>query len=296
MNIKKFTKIMLKIAGSVAILGVVCMIVAFAMGLTIDGFMKMLRDGRFAIKIKDGFQIEYEDGDLEGSVGLITGEENNDTAEGWTFYPSEEFNSIDLEFGAGVLDIHYDDVEDIQIYHENIKQFNAKVEYGVLKINTGHEVYIDDANNRQLVIILPTDMQLNEVDLEVAAAKAYVHGLMADNVSFTIGAGQADIVDIVTNGMEIEVGAGAAYVSNLSTNTLEVKCGMGQVELELCGAQSDYNCDIECGMGDVVVGDYSYGGVGTQHHGDNRHANKSIDVECGMGEVFVRFMDMVESI
>ena len=296
MNIKKFTKIMLKAAGIIAVLGVVCMIVALAMGLTTDGFMKMLQNGRFAIKIKDGFQIEYSDEDSSGSIGLIIGEEYGDESEGWTFYPSEEFHSIDLKFGAGVLDIHYDEVDQVEIYHENIKQFNAKVENGVLKINTGHEVYIDDADNRQLVIILPTDMQLNEVDLEVAAAKAYVHGLMADNVSFTIGAGQADIVDIVTNEMEIEVGAGAAYVSNLSTNTLEVKCGMGQVELELCGAQSDYNCDIECGMGDVVVGDYSYGGVGTQHHGDNHHANKSIDVECGMGEVIVRFMDIVESI
>lgn len=291
MNIKKFTKIMLKIAGSVAILGVVCMIIAFAMGLTTDGFMKMLRDGRFAIKIKDGFQIEYEDGDLEGSVGLITGEENNDTAEGWTFYPSEEFQSIDLEFDAGVLDIHYGDVENVEIYHENIKQFNVKVENGVLKISTGHEVYVDDADNRQVVITLPTDTKLNEVDVEVVAAKAYVHGLIADNVSFTIGAGQADIVDIVTNEMEIEVGAGAANVFNLSATTVEVKCGMGQVELEVLGDQRDYNCDVDCGMGNVVVGNYTYGGVGTKHHGENHHAYKHIDVECGMGEVVVSFME-----
>lgn len=296
MNIKKFTKIMLKTSGIIAILGVVCMVIALAMGLTTDGFMKMLQDGRFAIKIKDGFHIEYTDEDSNGSIGYVGGEENDDASEGWTFYPSEEFHSIDLKFGAGVLDIHYDEVDQVEIYHENIKQFNAKVENGVLKINTGHEVYIDDADNRQLVIVLPTDTQLDEVDLDVAAAKAYVHGLIAQDVSFKIGAGQADVVDISTEEMEIEVGAGAANVSNLSTTTLEVKCGMGQVELELCGAQSDYNCDIECGMGDVVVGGYSYGGVGTQHHGDNHHAHKSIDVECGMGEVIVKFMELVESI
>lgn len=296
MNIKKFTKIMLKAAGIIAILGAVCMIVAFAMGLTTDGFMKMFRDGRFAIKIKDGFQIEYTDGDSNASIGLITGDESDDAAEGWTFYPSEEFHSIDLEFGAGVLDIHYDEVDQVEIYHENIKQFNAEVKAGVLKINTGHDVYVDDADNRQLVIILPTDTQLNEVDLDVAAAKAYVHGLIAQDVSFKIGAGQADIVDISTDEMEIEVGAGAANVSNLSTTTLEVKCGMGQIELELCGAQSDYNCNVDCGMGNVVVGEHSYGGVGTQHHGDNHHAYKHIDVECGMGQVMVKFLELTESL
>ena len=296
MNIKKFTKIMLKVAGIIAILGAVCMVIAFAMGLTTDGFMKMLRDGRFAIKIKDGFQIEYTDEDSNGSIGLITGDENGDASEGWTFYPSEEFHSIDLEFGAGVLDIHYGEVDQVEIYHENIKQFNAEVKNGVLKINTGHDVYIDDADNRQLVIVLPTDTQLNEVDLDIAAALANVDNIHANEINVTIGAGQANITNAVTNVIEIEVGAGMAMVSDLNANTIEAKCGMGQMNIDVIGSQDDYNYDVDCGMGNVVVGNHSYGGVGTQHHGDNHHASKHIDVECGMGEVIVKFMELTESL
>ena len=295
MNIKRFKNIMLKLAGITAVLGVVCMVIAFAMGLTTDRFMQMLRDGRFALTIKDGHIVKYTEepmnGDGSNSIGLVTGESDNKASDEWQFIPAEDFKSLDVEFGAGVLDIHYDDVEDIQIYHENIKQFNAEVKNGVLKINTGHEVYIDDADDRQLVIILPRDMQLEEVDLEVAAALAHIDGILARDVSITIGAGQANVSNITADAIELEVGAGAAIVSKLDAKEIEAKCGLGQIDLELTGAQTDYKSDVECGMGEVVVGNHSYGGVGTQHHGANHEANKHIDVECGMGEVTVKFME-----
>lgn len=295
MNIKKFTNIVLKIAGVVAVAGAVCMLIAFAMGLTTDHFMQMLRDGRFALVIKDGYIVKYTEdlinGDGSNSIGLVTGESENETSDEWQFFLDEDCKSLDVDFGAGVLDIHYEDVEQVQIYHENIKQFNAKVENGVLKINTGHEVYIDDADNRQLVIVLPTDMKFDEVDLDIAAAMAHIDGIQAKEVSVSIGAGQANISNITTGSMEMEVGAGQAVVTALDAKEIKAECGMGQIDMEVTGAQTDYNCDVECGMGNVEVGHHGYGGVGTQHHGDNHEATKHIDVECGMGEVIVKFME-----
>ena len=295
MKMKKFTNIMLKIAGIMAVLGAVCMIIAFAMGLTTDHFMQMLRDGRFALVIKEGHIVKYTEEpmgeDVSNSMGLFVEESDVVESDEWQIFLDEECKSLDVDFGAGVLDIHYDDVEDIQVYHENIKQFKAEVRNGVLKINTGHEVYIDDADNRQLVIVLPTEMQLNEVDLDVAAALANIDGILAKDVNITIGAGQANISNITTESMELEVGAGAAIVSSLDAREIEAKCGMGQIDIEVAGTQTDYNCDVECGMGEVVVGNYSYGGVGTQHHGENHEVTKHIDIECGMGEVNVKFME-----
>ena len=90
--------------------------------------------------------------------------------------------------------------------------------------------------------------------------------------------------------MEMEVGAGEATVSNLEATNLDIEAGLGQVTVEVCGAQIDYNYNVECGMGNVVVGDHSYGGVGAEHHGNNHSAGKIINIECGMGEVVVKFM------
>ena len=291
MNMRKFKNIMLKTAGIMGVLGVICMIFAFAMGLTADGFLNMLKDGKFAISIKNGQIIKYEEIEITDDEETITDESDSKTNESWQHFLGEDCNSIDLEFGTGVLDIHYDDVEEIQIYHENIKQFKAEVKNGVLKINTGHEVYIDDAENRQLVIVLPVDMKLDKVDMDIAAAMANVDGICANDVKLTIGAGQANVTNVVANEIEVEVGAGMAIISDLEANVIEAKCGMGEITIDIVGYQSDYNCDVDCGMGNVVVDGYSYGGVGTQHHGENHQANKHIDVECGMGEVIVNFME-----
>lgn len=288
MNMRKFKNIMLKVTGVMAVLGVICIIIAFVMGLTTDKFMQMLRDGRFALVIKGGQIIKYTEESITEDIEVIT---DSESAENWHFFLSEDCNSMDIEFGTGVLDIHYDDVEEIQIYHENIKQFKAEVKNGVLKINTGHEVYIDDAENRQLVIVLPVDMKLDKVDMDIAAAMANVDGICANDVKLTIGAGQANVTNVVANEIEVEVGAGMAIISDLEANVIEAKCGMGEITIDIVGYQSDYNCDVDCGMGNVVVDGYSYGGVGTQHHGENHQASKHIDVECGMGEVIVNFME-----
>lgn len=287
---KKFTKIMLILAGAIACAGAVCMVIAFAMGLTTDGLKQMAKDGKFAFDMTDVFVIKRAEIETKEEIQIITDEEADVKSDEWKYYLGEECNAIDLEFGAGVLDIYYDDVEEIQIQHKNINNLKAEVKNGVLKIGTELEVTIDDADDRSLVIILPRDMQFEEVDLEIAAAQADIDGLMASAISITIGAGQATISNITTDNMELEVGAGEVTVTDLSVEKLDVEAGMGQVNIALNGAQSDYDYNVECGMGNVVVGYQSYGGLGAQHHAKNNHATKSINIECGMGEVHVKFM------
>ena len=67
---KKFTKVMLIIAGVLASVGVICMVVAFGMGLTTNHFIKMIQDGRFSFDAGD-FHISYDDDwkdDFEGET------------------------------------------------------------------------------------------------------------------------------------------------------------------------------------------------------------------------------------
>jgi len=306
MNMKKFTKIMLKIAGGVAIVGLACMIIAFAMGMTTDGLKQMVKDGKFTFDMYDlenKIIIEMSEDDSDEvkkenekeNTGVVLDESitvqiNGDER---IYTTSESFANMDIDFGAGVLNIYYDDVEEVEIIEKNIDGFEVSVKNNTLVVKNTLEVTIgdiDDMDNRSLAIIIPRDMVFGEVDLDIGAAQADIDGLSTKDVSITIGAGQANISNIEAINMEMEVGAGEATVSNLDATNLDVEAGLGQVTVELCGAQTDYNYNVECGMGNVVVGDHSYGGVGAEHHGNNHHAGKLIDIECGMGEVVVKFM------
>ncbi len=304
MNIKKITKIMLKIAGGVAIAGALCMLIAFALGMTTDGLKQMVKDGKFSFDMYDLenkiiIEISEDDSDeekvdtdvkMDANIKVKTNAEDKNER---IYTTSEVFTNMEIDFGAGLLDIYYDDVDEIEIHEKNIDGLKVEVKNNTLKIKNELEVTlgdIDDMDNRSLAIIIPRDMVFGEVDLDIGAAQANINDISAKDISITIGAGQANISNISVDNMEMEVGAGAAIVSNLTVTNLDVEAGMGQVTVELCGAQIDYNYNVECGMGNVVVGDHSYGGVGAKHHGNNHQAGKLIDIECGMGEVVVKFM------
>lgn len=299
---KKFTKIMLKVAGIVACLGAICMVIAFAMGLTTEGLKQMARDGKFTFDMTDLFVIKRAEIETKEDVQIITEdagvvldasikvEMNGDER---VYTTSESFTNMEIGFGAGVLDVYYDDVEEVEIHEKNIDGFKVNVKNNTLLIGSNLDVdlhNVDDLDNRSLVVIIPTSMAFEDVDLEIGATQADINGLSAKDISVTIGAGQASISNITADNMELEVGAGQATVSNLTAEKIDVEAGLGQVNIELNGLQEDYNYNVECGMGQVVVGQYSYGGLGAEQHTHHSHATKEINVECGMGEVQVKFV------
>lgn len=301
MNMKKFTSIMLTIAGITAILGVVCMIIAFAMGLTSDTFVQMAKEGRFALKIKNMKIIEIEEDDKyedEADIELGVMSDSSVTVEEKgaekIYSTSDTFKNMNIEFGAGVFDIYYDDVEEIEIHEKNVDGFIVNVKNNTLIIKNNLEVTlgdVDDMDKRSLVIVIPRDMAFDKVDMSIGAAQADIEGIIAKTFDIVVGAGQANLSNITADKMEMKVGAGEITVSNLDVKDLDLEVGMGDANLALCGSQTDYNYDVECGMGDVKVGHHGFGGLGAEHHGNNHHAERYLNIECGMGLVSVEFME-----
>ncbi|MBQ8518818.1 MAG: hypothetical protein IJ455_04315 [Agathobacter sp.] len=271
---KIFTRIMLIIAGVLASVGVICMVVAFAMGLTTHDFWDMVEDGKFSISLEDGkLQIfDFKEKDIikvDVDEKVEAGSEDGETT---TYEIKETCKNMDIEFGAGILDIYYDDVEYIQVQETNIAGFKVDVKNDTLVIGGGTEleIGIHDVDNRSLKIIIPSEMKFQEVDLE-------------------IGASQADIKNIIAEELSITVGAGQATVTRLSVDKLNVEAGVGEVNIALNGVQEEYNYKVECGIGNVVVGNASYGGLGAEQTVKNEGATKEIDVECGIGKVVIKF-------
>lgn len=269
---KKFTKVMLILAGVFASVGVICMVVAFCMGLTTNHFMKMIRDGRFSFDAGDlhiSFDGDWKDNFEGESLGTESADEESVDGE-----IREVCANIDLEFGAGILNIYYADVEYIQVKQTNIPDLKVHVKNDTLVISEDSDIHIgfDGEEDRSLTILIPQDMQFEDVELEIGASKADIKNIHAEELSITVGAGQATAVD-------------------LNVEKLDVKAGVGQVNIALNGVQNEYNYNIECGIGNVVVGDSSYGGLGAEQNVKNEGATKEINVECGIGEVKIQFED-----
>lgn len=285
---KKFTKIMLILAGALATIGLVCVIAAFGMGLTKNTLIHMVKNGHLSFDEEDfrtsldNFvsSLKEEGANTEGDSDATSNYEVNET-----------FQDLDIEFGAGVLEVRYADVANVQVEENGISDLKVNVKENTLVIrdSTNIHINVDDINDRSLVILIPNGMQFREVDIEIGASTAEIADILADEISITVGAGEADISNLTAKQFDLEVGAGEATVVQLTVDQLDVEAGLGKVNIALNGVLEEYNYRVECGIGTVVVGTNSYSGLGAEQSVKHEGATKSIDVECGIGEVNVKF-------
>lgn len=296
---KHLTKIVWIIAGIFAGIGVVCVVIAFAMGLTMNGFKQMIQDGTFSFGsghncISSSWEIANEEAmENEENPEDSSGKENvTGDKKVQKFTISESCTNLDVAYGAGVFRLSYADVSEIQITGRNTPDLEVVVEGDTLLIEatvSQNVLGMSDINKRELEIIIPEGMSFDEVELDIGAAQADMDGFLAESIEIVIGAGQANIANVQANMLEIEVGVGQADLTDVDVRELEIEVGMGQLKALVNGAKSDYGYDVECGMGNVSIGNESYGGVAAEHHEENHHADRQIDVYCGMGEVHVNF-------
>lgn len=285
---KTFTNIALKIAGILASIGAVCLLIALPMGLTSEKFEEMFKNGKFSIEI-NGEDIDFFGNKKE--VSYTMGVEVEES----TIDIKEECTKLDVEFGAGKLEVYYDeDATNISIQQKNVVGYDVSTEDdGTLHIQGGLDV--DDAtlngdNDATLTIIIPEGMSFDEINIEIGASQANIEDLVARKMSISVGAGQANFDNFNVKSLDLEVGAGEANVTNLIVENLDVEVGLGEVNVDINGKESNYNFGVECGIGRVQIEDYIYEGVGAEHHNDHSGAKYYIDIECGIGEVVVTFM------
>lgn len=277
---KTFTKVMLSIAGIFAVVGVICTLAAFAMGFSSSDIMKLIQNGNFSIRFEDGkvnvFGYEadvFEKNEIENLIDPST-----EVADGETniYEIKENCLNLDIEFGAGVLDVHYADVDHIVVKATNVEDISVGVKNDTLVIgfDGDTDIDIDEAEDRKLEVIIPSKMPFDMVDMEIGASQAEIKGLIADEVSISVGAGQAN-------------------VEQLSVNKLDVEAGLGEVNISVIGAQEEYNYEVECGIGSVKVGEATYGGFAAEQSVTHDGAIKEIKVECGVGAVTILFQDII---
>ena len=182
----------------------------------------------------------------------------------------QECRNLDVEFGAGKLEIYYGDVEEIHIDYEHVVGFESKMKDGTLRIEGA--LGVSDNSDASLTIIIPKGMEFENIDLEIGASEAIIRDLKAENLN-------------------VAVGVGAATLHNLNVKELDAETGVGELNIELVGTEADYSYDLDCGIGAVTIGENSYGGFGASQSVKNPDAKCHMDIECGIGEVKVTFVE-----
>lgn len=268
---KSRTKKVLLTAAGFTLLGIVCIAVGFLTG---------------AWKHKDQWNLQ-----IGGHrVGIISGDSRVEIKEEYT----QEIRELDFEIG----------MSDVVIRSGNSFSISGKVPQslqsritkdGVWKIDMDsvelgiYTGFLSDNNDYKIEITVPREAVFREVCLEIGAGTLQAEGITADEIEIMIGAGEGIFTGVRAGDFSAECGAGEITLSGSISGKADLDCGMGTITLRLQGEPEQFDYEVDCGMGEVRIGDIYQGGGFAAEKEIRNGAGRMMEIDCGMGEIEVDF-------
>lgn len=290
---KKGWKIFWIVCASCMGIGVVCCVISFIMGVTIERIEDRFPNG---ITLGRGIGIFMYDDDYE--------EENVPVAESDDRQSFSGVRSIDVDVWAGEVEIrslpdtyqeHHQEQnrQEVIVETQNVSR-KMRLQYYMdgdeLKVKAKRKLTGIRNGAGKICIYVPHDYPFEDVSLDVGAGTLYVENIRAGEFSVDIGAGEAVIDSFAADEADLDCGAGEITAAGNVMREVDIDCGMGKIAFTASGKQSDYDYKISCGIGEVICGDMEYSGIGSERKITNG-ASREMNVDCGVGEVAIHFSE-----
>lgn len=299
MKLKKFTKFCITFSAVSIAVGVIITIVSYtAFGISeIPVVKRFFGKGKQVMIDKDNYVNINEDNTV--SANELHKE-----------FDAKNISELCIDIKYGDLNICTTSGDKIIVEAEKpATEYKCYEENGKLNIKLGkNDVKIVNKEN-EISIYIPNDICFEKTILEMGAGEGEIDTLSTDKLEMsvgagdiyakrlnlkkseiTVGAGDIDIEEINASKAYIEIGAGDLAINAAYLDDTEIECGMGNAQIAVIGKETDYNYEIETGVGSVVIGSRKYSGMGCSEE-INNNANKNIDIDCGFGNVNMKFID-----
>lgn len=266
---KKTTKTLLMAAFAFLIVGAAFGIVSFCLGFEAEAFREAVDDGKLHVVGPSGWS-----GDVKAWISdLTTGNvEFEDTYTG--------VESLKLEIGAADCRIIPYTGNEWKVSGYGLpSRFTCKQSGKTLKIDcsrSGWNLFNFGGDHAVLELYIPKNQ-------------------CADEIKINTGVGSVETVDgtLICNKLDLDCGVGECIISADIRDKGEIDGGVGSIVLTLAGTEQDYNYEVDCGVGDISIGDGHYSELGGKKKIDNR-ADRDLDIECGVGSVEIDFSEDIK--
>ena len=251
---KRFTKISLILSGGFLLLGIVLCLTAYTMGG---------RVGDLSVSY-DSEKHAFVTGD---QIRVAEGEEQH----------FQNIENLDLNMGVGELTVCYGSGKDFVLRSAGTGKFFCEQDGTTLKVNSKKAQYF-----------LGINISSFDSSKDVAIVLEVPKGTDIRKLKAQVGVGTLTVDELQVEELDGECGVGEFDFSGEIKKTGNLKCGIGSMYLELAGSEEDYDYSLECGMGNISLGDRDFSGLGSGQEISNG-SDKKLTLECGMGEIEVDF-------
>lgn len=207
--------------------------------------------------------------------------------------PENDIRKLDLDLAASSIEIRHGDafsIQGSQLSTNNVKNGIWTVEsrltdhfytidiFGIAKLPIPFREYRHDDMD-DIVITIPENANLEEVDMELNASSVNIERLNSRNIDLELSAGDLTIDSITAKEADLSVSAGDITIKQYNiSDDISLDCSVGEInfgtrqnaEKNICN-----NLEADCSMGDIDV----YGKL----TGDNY-------LDCSMGSISVNLI------
>jgi len=217
---------------------------------------------------------------------------------------------LNIEVGGCELKVEESGDNNFYLEAENTKKFQGYVKDGVLyvkgTVNTG---VINDLTACEITLYVPQNVHFDKVNAQLGAGNMEWKDLNVNEAFFEVGAGQITLSSIQADTLELTVGMGEILAEEMQVKELDaevdmghffaegsisegasVECNMGSLEMKVDGKWEDFNYDLDCGMGNLQLGENTYSGISNEKEIDNQ-ADKEMEIKCAMGNIEIEFTE-----
>ena len=303
---KKFWKVTL-------VPGLFCITAGLVLSaILLFGFSEELREhaDEFSIN-EDNFFEYFQNNTFAGGTRIGTRYTESDTGETY-FYEvpkNETVTAIDFEIAIGEVRIETGNTMEVEVRDMFENAITSYVEDGVwyikdsllgsgsvhteyspdITITIPEELYIEEAAIYLAAGVMEVDSLLaGKLRLEVDAGKLKVFRLVAkQSLEIKNGVGEVKVYDADISNLTVDNGIGSVFLAGAVHGHNTLKCGVGEVKLSLTDRDRvDFNYDIDCGLGNIQLGNQEYSGnVVCNNNGNDRQTTDYFNIECGIGHV-----------
>ena len=261
-------------------------------------------------------QIGKQNWELEGSYDIDTEnwfEEEVEIYSGTKSYSKLSSGQVDHFFlqaaGCKVI-LEVTEEKDFYFSFENMKKVQAYQKGNSLFIKGLRDTLINEENEEsQLRLYIPDSCILESANLELGAGILQAENMNTGNLEMSVGAGKVSIVSLEADELQVSVGAGAVSLENVNVHNAKIsvgagnmsmtglitgnvggECAIGNLELNLQGSMKDFNYDLQCMAGNILLNGEKHSGINEGMVIGNA-ASKSMELNCAMGNMKITFVE-----
>lgn len=226
----------------------------------------------------------------------------------------KDIENINIKHGAGSLVIKSGENDEIMVYNEGDNKNNYRIKTIGKTLDIRHTSDFgnflgpswDGTKNFSLIIILPKDIKLNEVDIDAGAGILSLQDFVTEEFDLNGGAGSMSIKNVEASKVDIKGGAGELIFQDVIFNDSSIRSGVGlldfhgqllgkndisggvgELNIDIQGSKDDYDIEVDKGLGSLRVDGKKSSNLNLKHE-NSKH---SLDIDGGVGTINIQFTE-----